>query len=353
VIAAAAVLLLSPGPGWCAEPVDPVKRAQVLLDRLGDLATAVDPEARAKAGWGDPEANLKELRESDAGLKEYLQAHPNDAPAVVLLMRIYDLRSTLDVFSFFTGSSNLMKENEAYASILDRALGADSLNAELHYWRGRLYAAYGDPAQMGIAPNPHLPDAVREARRAVSLDPKEGRYKENLAGMLLANGDEAGARALYREVKADHPMYLLLHDWERMPNIEGAETIRLGMPGTPMGMLTAMGAMARALVFRGTAAEFERRCRERWPGFHLAWSDTADSVRTRAPRQGHQLLRWKGDILVPDPSVKERPALGTGGIWLEAAEERARDSEAAQLGHGIKPGDTICTVFLINLRQAR
>jgi hypothetical protein len=79
---------------------------------------------------------------------------------------------------------------------VERALEADTSNAELHYWKGRLYAL-PEFTQDGVPSRiPRLNEAIRETRRAVALDPKEPMYRQSLAFLVLQNGDEGAARAM-------------------------------------------------------------------------------------------------------------------------------------------------------------
>jgi hypothetical protein len=346
----AAALLLAAGPARSGEVPPAVGRAETLVRRVGALMAASGRDSVAVPSDSLRE-DISQVDRIDADLRAYLEGNPQDTHAVLLLMRLYDIRSAMDLLpALFGGTSRVMADNRAYASIVDRALRADSSNAELHYRRAQLLAASGDPGEMGIGPNPRLPDALREARRALALDPRNETYQDCLAGLLLRTGDEAGARAIYRALSPTNPMYLLLHDWERMPSIEGTETTLAGDPGTPGGLLTGMGAVMRHMIFHGTAIEFERRCRTHWPGFRLAGGDTAAAGRG-VVRAGGQLLRWNGDSLEPVPGVLRSPGLGTGGLWLEVEEYRAAEGNVKELGG--RPGETYCLVTLMNLRKLR
>lgn len=333
----AAIAFTVPSRSWPAEPPvsAPVQHARDFLKRVKALKNFSDPEERAKGG-PQPDDAINELHDVDAALREYLTQNPNDTGAAVASMEIYGIRE-------LTERSRVGDDVPIYATIADRALRADSTNAALHFWRGRLYAASGERDSIGATTNAPLSDALREARRAVALDPTERRYRESLGSILLATGDEAGARTTYRELGTDHPIYLLLHDWERMPAIRGMERTQ-----TPEAL--ALGALARSYFFKGHSTEFVSQARTHWPGFRLAGGDT---THTGYEHRGRCHLVWKGDVLAVDPHGKAQPELGTGGFWIDVLEVNATEKILPQVGHGIKAGETFCIVTCLDLRGFR
>ena len=350
LIVGALYCFLAMGTGWCGEAVDPARRAEEFMRRLDTVGHSSDPEVRKRAGWPEPDSHLKELREINSQLREYVAKNPTNSRAAILSVKTYFLGVGLDPFGFFkatqsSGSTGL----DVYGRILDQALRADSLNAELHYWKGQVD---GDLRSGAKPSDPRLHEAVRETRRAVSLDPKSTRYREALASLLLKIGDEAGARDLYREVRADHPMYLSLHDWERIPHIEGLQPLQ-GMGADMPGLMTGTGPGTRMFLFRGRAAEFEQRCRNVWPGFALVREDSSARPKDDALVRGDRLFRWNGDVLELEPDVRKQPARGNGGIWVVVVEERADERKLPYLGEGVKIGDVYCTVGFVNLRKQR
>jgi hypothetical protein len=153
-------------------------------------------------------------------------------------------------------------------------------------------------------------------------------------------------------------VYLLLHDWERMPKIEGTVAQKNPMQfaasqSSPLAY--AALTMSRLYQFHGTAEEFEKKCRKQWPTFHLL----LDPDRARYPegsRRYAQHLRWKGDLLEPDAVQSEvsggqQPGIGGGGIWLEVMESRALATDPPDQHPGIKPGEIYCSVEFNNKRS--
>ena len=335
-------LLFAANTARCEE-APAVNRAEQFMKRLGTKER------------GNPDSLLIEIEQVDLGLREYLREHSGDTRAAVLLMQIYSNRVMIDTFKFlWTGDPGVMNEIQPYSAILDRAIEADSQSAELHYWRGRLYAVHASPPDQDATPNPKLPDAIREMRRAVAINPKEESYRASLAYLLLAGGDQAAARSLYKDLDhGHHPMYLLLHDWERMPKIEGTVVSAEGAMVCSEFLSTFLdfaGGRVRYLVFRGSALEFERKCRKHWPSFHLVVSDTLGASHGRGPKMG-QHLRWKAEALEPAIADGKEPELGEGGIWVEVQERRAEASDPPGKRPGIRNGDTYCLVEFSNKRK--
>jgi len=340
------LVLFAAKTAWCENGPDAVKRAEQFMKRLGSKESRMTPDSL-----------LIEIEQVDLGLRDHLKEHPGDTRGAVLLMQIYSNRVMIDTFkSLWTGEPGLMNETEPYSTILDRAIEADSQQAELHYWRGRLYAVHASPLDRDATPNPRLPDAVREMRRAVAINPKDESYRGSLAYLLLAGGDQVGARSIYKELDhGHHPMYLLLHDWERMPQIEGTVVIAEGAMVCSEFLSTFMdfvGGRARYLVFRGSVPEFERKCRKRWPSFHLVVSDTSGVKLGWGPKMG-QHLRWKGEALEPTIADGKEPQIGEGGIWVEVEQRRAQAGDPPNRRPGIKTGGIYCDVAFINKRNLR
>ena len=332
--------LLAASAARCEEPPDPVLRAQQLLSALGSGERS-----------GNPDSTSKDLAQADLGLRGHLQQHPEDAAAAVLLMKIYGRRVALDTFRLAsTGAPGITYDTEPYSGILDRALRAAPKDAALHYWRGRLYAVHPSPPNQEPTANPLLPQAVQEVRRAVALDPNEEGYRATLAYLLLAGGDLDGSLALYQGLaNGTHPMYLLLRDWKQVPEIEGSVSRREGAFGISevfSALLGYAGGRYRYFAYRGSAEDFEARCRKRWPSFHLVAGPPGHGGGARMG----QHLRWNGAALEPDSTGGRDPGVGAGGIWVEV-EERLGDQDAAKRPPGIGAGELYCAVQLRNERQ--
>jgi tetratricopeptide (TPR) repeat protein len=333
-------LLLAASTAWCEEAPGPVQRAEQLVKSL-DVGQ----------GAGNPDSTAKDLERADLGLRGYLQQHPEDAAATVLLMTIYGKRVVLDTYKLvWMGAPGITNEAQPYSTILDRALQADPQNAALHYWRGRLYAIHPSPPNQEPTANPLLAQAIQDVRRAVALDPKEESYRATLAYLLLAGGDLDQALTLYQGLaNGTHPMYLLLRDWKRVPEIEGSVSHREGAFGiseTFSALAGYAGGRFRYFTYRGPAQDFEAKCRKLWPSFRLVVGTPGHGGGVRRG----QHLHWNGAVLEPDLPGGNDPGIRAGGIWVEV-EERLADQDPARRPAGIGAGDLYCAVQLRNERD--
>jgi hypothetical protein len=342
--AACAILMA----GTSAAPANsPVQRARALQKQLESKHPAINPDSL-----------LQVMESNDRDLCAYLKSNPGDSEAAVLLMQIHDGRALFDEYAkIYSGGLEESRPSEPYLEIVKGALRTDSLNAELHYWMSRLCSIPqltpdGRPA--GI---PRLPEAVEEARRSVAIDAGEPAYRNNLAYLLLLAGDEPGAREIFRHLDKDHPLYLLLHDWERMPVIEG--TIAQKDSGGFMLPITSplayeFAGMTRSYVFCGPATALEKNCRERWPSFRL-FLDPDSTRHSPGTRRYAQHLKWRGDDLEPDAVLSDvsggqEPGVGGGGIWVEVLEIRALATDPPDLHPGVSPGQPYCRLEFHNKR---
>lgn len=345
----ALAVLVTDGPlaGASSVPAPAVERALALKKELESKHPAINPDSL-----------LQIMETNDQDLCAYLKSNPGDSEAAVLLMQIHEGRATFNEYAkIFSGDLEEPRPSEPYLEIVEGALRTDSLNAELHYWKSRLCSLPqltpdGQPA--GI---PRLSEAVQEARRSVAIDAKEPGYRNNLAYLLLLAGDEPGAREMFRRLDKNHPLYLLLHDWERMPVIEG--TIAQKNYGAFMLPISSplayeFAGMIRSYVFCGPATALEKSCRAHWPSFRLLLDP--DTTRHRpGTRRYAQHLRWRGDNLEPDAVLSDvtggqQPGAGGGGIWVEVLEIPALATDPPDLHPGVSPGQPYCRLEFYNKR---
>jgi len=324
-----------------------VDRAKALFQLLSSPSPSVQPDSLWKA-----------MEASESDLDRHLTSNPTDAEAVTLLMQIQEARQVATSFiQMFGGTVKADPGAEHRLALVERALEADSVHAELHYWRSRLLSdpklsPEGNP--LGI---PRLEDALREANRAVSLAPEERAFRENLAFLTLVSGNESKAMAMYREMDREHPMYLRLHDWERVPRIEG--TIAVPDSGEyllpishPLASIAVTGT--RSYLFPGTVVELEASCRKNWPTFRFVADQDVGRYRDGTRRYA-QHFSWDGDRLEPDADIADvqggtAPGIGDGGIWIEVLERVALDSDPAHVRSAVAAGETYCWIELHNNR---
>ncbi len=344
-------------------PSPQVKRAQ-------DLVVSLE----AGTYKGNREALGKSVEAAERDLQTYAKRNPNDDAGVLLMMRLYeagmrsrmyDLSHKSAVFDTTASLGARMaalrgKITAPYNAVLDRALQRAPGNAEFHYWKGRLYALFEPLRNEGRldTQNSTLPQAIRELRLAVSVSPNEVKYREGLAALLLANSQEAEAIAIYRDLSGGrHPMYLLLHDWERLklpqkavadPAVTASLVQRAQFIGRDYSL-----ARSRAFAYPGTAAQFMSDCKQRWPAFRLVQRPAGKGERTGV-KSYSQIFTWKGDALVPSAaSVKNLPQSPQSGIGINVFEMRAPQSKKPDPRIGVPPGKIYCAIAFENFRNVQ
>jgi hypothetical protein len=344
-------------------PTGPAKKAQDLVQSL---------EAGTFKGSREELGSKVEAAERD--LQTYTKRNPNDEAGVLLMMRLYEagMRSRMYDLSHKSGdfdttaalSSRMAalrdKITAPYNTVLDRALTRAPGNAEFHYWKGRLYALFEPLRNEGQMDAQHstLPQAIQEMRRAVALSAADVKYREGLAALLLANGQDAEATAIYRDLNGGrHPMYLLLHDWERvkLPQktvVDQASTTSLVQRSQFRGKDYAL-ARSRAFLYPGTAAQFMNDCAKRWPAFRLVQRAAQKGDRSGL-KSYSQIFTWKGDALAPSASSeKNLQKAPQGGIGINVFEMRAPQAKKPDSRLGVPPGKVYCAIALENFRTVQ
>ena len=238
-------------------------------------ADADNPVARAKellALLDKAPKQAEDFEPTAAALEKYLEAHPDDADALVVSAR-------LTFLSFQYAKSDrprqLLDVDVAAAhKRLDRALALQPDNAEANYWKAWMLFNGGQ-----LGGNPHgttADDYVRFARRAVELSPREDRYKEGLADAFVNVGKPKEAMKVLAGVRnGQHPVYLILSDMESFPIPEKAvfEPEASEIAGTSLldsGLVADNWYLrARVYVVPMAAAEVGAFFKKQFPSFVL------------------------------------------------------------------------------------
>lgn len=344
-------------------PTGPVKKAQ-------DLVLSLE----AGTYKGGREELGKKVEAAERDLQTYTKRNPNDDAGVLLMMRLYEagMRSRMYDLSHKSGDFDTTaalsarmaslrdKITAPYNAVLDRALTRAPGNAEFHYWKGRMYALFEPLRNEGSLDAQHttLPQAIQEMRRAVALSAAGVKYREGLAALLLANGQDAEATSIYRDLSGGrHPMYLLLHDWERvkLPQkavADPASTTSLVQRAQFRGKDYAL-ARSRAFLYPGTAAQLISECKRHWPAFRLV-ARAAQKGDRSGLKSFSQVFTWKGDALVPSASSeKNLPQSPQGGIGINVFEMRAPKAAKPGPRLGVPPGAVYCAIAVENFRAVQ
>jgi cytochrome c-type biogenesis protein CcmH len=164
-------------------------------------------------------------------LREDLKAKPNDAKLLGLLGRVE--RSAGDPI--------------AAAQYLSRAARLDPNNPDL-------YAALGDALAAAAGDKP-TPEAVAALDHALQLDPNNPSALYFMGGAKAAEGDRAGAAALWRRLAAQ----LAQNDVRRAPLLAMADQVEKG-PRAEVPAATAAAIPAEQASFiRGMVASLQAR----------------------------------------------------------------------------------------------
>src|SRR5882672_6638445 len=227
-------LALSAWTSVSAGQATPVAGTGSLVDRV---AAFVDSAEAAEGGQ-----NAQGVADAAAQLATYLSSHPNDVRALILSARLGRLRQGAQPLVVQGGDSaptlaSLAAEYAPHHAALNRALALEPNNAEVHYWKARLYALshnwmgtlYGvtePPAAAAALAKAYADSAVRYGRRSVALAPEQVSYREALAVYLILTRREQEAAVVLRGLDSgSHPMSLLLADWQAMPVPAGAVSL--------------------------------------------------------------------------------------------------------------------------------
>ncbi|HEX5720039.1 MAG TPA: tetratricopeptide repeat protein [Thermoanaerobaculia bacterium] len=155
-------------------------QASPSADPAAELAPGVELLNTRRMGEG-------RLEKAKAFFESYLASHPGSAPATFYLGRVY-----LE-----------MGQGEKAADWLEKAIGLDRDNSELHVWLARAYGVAASKANP-VARNTYAREAKVALEKAVRLDPKNVRAREDLIKFYLSapeflGGSVASAR---REAEA-------------------------------------------------------------------------------------------------------------------------------------------------------
>lgn len=251
-------------------------------DLRSTAALVADVEA---AELGD--ANVKipddldgELDAASNRVDRYLEGHPDDVAALILVARLARLRSALQPISFAPaqGEGPPKPDFGRAHGALARALELSPDDPEAHYWQARLYGTgWPTPVEGKLqyrAANLDL--AIEHARRAAALAPTNRKYHEALTLYLLQDQRfDAALRAIRAIDQGRHPIALLLADLSALPLPAEAvylpdESRNFAEHILQRGRITDYpNVRVRAYVIPLTATEIEGFYRSRWPDFRL------------------------------------------------------------------------------------
>lgn len=306
-------------------------------------------------GTGDDGPSLPTVEEfGDAvrGLRAYLDAHPEDVPALLTATRI-------------SMSSWLFRDNASVPPLgtpreyVDRALALQPDDAEVNLWHASVLVGEASlPADAPRNTRPNFDKAIQASRRAVELAPEDDRYRETLAVFLIHDQQPKEAMKVLAPLRdGNHPVYLLLRDFDSFPlprtaafDMEKAN--EYAMEQSMKGRIADhVEVRARVYVIPATPNEIETFYKSHFPSFRLGKPhSTEEHENTRADIYVFHFDRtadgWKPSAIKrggPDPT----DGMMVGLVAFQNATPEMRAETPAPVG------ESYCVLSLENLRPVK
>jgi hypothetical protein len=343
-----------------------------LVDRVAAVADRAEAAERGQPGEL-PDQIMTDVTKAATQLAAHLNSHPDDARALILSVRLGRFGAVAQPVVTGGGRpvptfASLAAAYAPHHASLNHALTLEPNNAEVHYWKARLYGLSHDWIGMlyGVSDVPPAEDvlarayadsAIRFGRRAVELAPDRVPYREALAIYLILNDQEPEAATVLREVAGGHhPMSALLADWAAIPVPPGAVPLRGQAQGfarmeMEQGVITdypflRVRIYAVPLPMDSVQAFYAKQ----WPGFRfvLMENEPSDSPDMRT---FSQYLRWRDGAVVPARNRAEIPEPPTTGMPLLLLEITNPPAEARQAMR-LPRGRVISSLTFLDLRSS-
>lgn len=366
--------------GWSF--VARIATGQEVVDRIErQVATVETRQARGQLSRPQELALKVQLDSVAPELASYLRGHPDDVRALVLSARLGLLR--IGFGTQIIDLSHPAERADEYAPLqaaVDHALALQPTDADVNWWKGRLYAVERTFVRNGQLVHRFERDsAIWYARRAVALAPENRFYREALAMFVFARDGPDSALSVLRIARGTQdPVYPVLEQLAAVPVPPGAMfswlwTTSIGM--MEVADLTEAGAIPEmadypqvriaGFVIPTTLTELQTFYHKRWPGFEFFPAE-----RERAALGGgmgslvfEQGFRTSGRTLTPAATPSDVPKFGASGLALQAfvfdlAECRRRhcvmldDSAfAAAVSSKQVPADSAALLLIFNFER--
>ena len=295
-------------------------------------------------------------------LDTHLKLHQNDIEALVLSVRL-SIIEELATPVVFTKGKKLPDPKEQFIAQhfnLDRALKLQPDNAEVYYWKARLYGirppTIGEDGRLVKKPI-DLDKAIRFAKKAVQFDPKNARYREALALYLIEDQRRKEALdVINTAVTAHNPIYILLKDIDAFPLPQGTvyskeDSESYGdMQMSRRRIKNFPQLRVQAFIMPLAASKIEAFYQQQWPKFKFL------SQRPNGPFVQYMRLRASGLRPTPSMSKLEKWVGKTDGILISVMEIRSPTKEQQKetpAGHPLPSslGNVFSYVFYVNYRR--
>ncbi|MBZ5533738.1 MAG: hypothetical protein LAO20_20095 [Acidobacteriia bacterium] len=345
------------------------------LDRLARQVERLEA-ARDRQNAVVTEQEFKEtLEQASKEVRAFLDAHPDDMDANILLVRLARLQDLqgVDVVGGKNAEEELAqtaKEKRArldeLMARLDHALALQPNRADAYYWKARMYGVRHAAIRNGrfTRVSIDLQEAIRNSRRATELAPDNVPYREALAQYLILGEKYDDAADVMRSAAGgQHIISLLLADRKALPVPDKAVSSPMGAAGFAE-MVMERGRIqdylelrVQEFIINAPASDVTEFYQKRWPGFQFfepkGMSEKNQDVEMRllvqilrGPSNAFQPLSSKHDF---DRELKtdEPPA---DALVLNLMEVRQKSSERRKDFDGVPVGEVYCVLQVLDTR---
>jgi tetratricopeptide (TPR) repeat protein len=320
----------------------------------------VPPLPKKNAAEKEPALRVG-LSSADAELTSYIRKNPRDARALLLQVRLDEVKGQVFPLGFGKGGytrGGMPGPERDPQQTLDLILQIDAQNAEAYYREAR----YWGMLRVNLTSNhsfmrqADFAKASRFARMAVERAPENVEYRETLATYLNAEGKaEEALEALKPAQSAIDPRYRLLIDETKITLPEGSvfdtDQVEQTLSLVQDENLDFLALRLRAFLYPGPLSRVQEYYEQRWKDFRLQ-KVSGGNVNNST----FAIFEWQGDTLQfsPEPptdaNIKKAEFLlivGELTNLTKAAKERLLWKDLL----GENPSDVACLIVMVNRRR--
>ena len=282
---------------------------------------------------------------------DYLNLNPEDVQALILQVQI---------------GIALKKNTSQLHEVLDKALNTEPGNAQVHYWKARVFGIEKKVIRDGktFFEFNDYDKAVQFAKKAIELNPGNDLFRETLALYLAEKRKFEEARVFIKNARGGkHPVYLLLRDLQYFP----LHNSTIFLPEATEGLMKAVkekGELTdynslRAHVFSVPiyAEELEEYFEKFLPEFNLF--EVKRDKKKRITVYTQYLKFWDKDMYTVN-TVDEIPNRPNEGITLEIIQYTIKSSniedapsfvkEMLRVSPSYSEKEVFCKISYVNYR---
>jgi hypothetical protein len=345
---------------------DELHRAEAAIEAAEayeEFTSDEDVPPLPKKNAAEKEPPLREgLSRADADLTRYLKKNPRDAHALLLQVRLDEVKGQVFPLGYDQGGitrRGMPGPERDPQETLDLILQIDPQNAEAYYRQAR----YWGMLRVNFTSNhksmrqADFAKASRFARMAAERAPENVEYRETLATYLNAEGKAAEAMEALKPLQgANDPRCRLLIDETKISVPEGSvfdtDRVELLLPLAQDENLDFPALRLRAFLYPGPLSKVQEYYQQRWNDFRLQkklGGDVNDNSTLA-------LFEWQGDTLQfsPEPPTEANTKkaeflliVGELKNLTNAVKERLFWQELLDNN----PSDVACLIIMVNRRR--